>query len=208
MQALRDRTATRARPVRYLRSSPHPARASTHGGARWHHGRGARLHPHPDPRHRAGEGVLRRDARPAPRRRLAPVGRGARGRRHARHLEPGDGRRPFEPTPNPVALRVPDVAEARDQLEKAGWSSRSDTIDSGVCLHGAVHRSRRQPADAAPPVRAAGVSTATGRARSRRHGLIPVERARVGACPRSVLERSTSRRGSAGPAASARSSGR
>ncbi len=42
--------------------------------------------------------------------------------------------RPFEATPNPVALRVPDVAEARAQLEAAGVDFASDTIDSGVCL--------------------------------------------------------------------------
>lgn len=42
--------------------------------------------------------------------------------------------RPFEATPNPVALRVPDVAEARAQLEAAGVTFASDTIDSGVCL--------------------------------------------------------------------------
>ena len=42
--------------------------------------------------------------------------------------------RPFEPTTNPVALRVPDVAEARSQLEEAGVTFGADTIDSGVCL--------------------------------------------------------------------------
>ncbi len=42
--------------------------------------------------------------------------------------------RPFAPTTNPVALRVPDVAEARSQLEAAGVTFNADTIDSGVCL--------------------------------------------------------------------------
>jgi predicted enzyme related to lactoylglutathione lyase len=42
--------------------------------------------------------------------------------------------RSFAPTPNPVALRVPDVAAARTQLEEAGVEFDSPTIDSGVCL--------------------------------------------------------------------------
>jgi predicted enzyme related to lactoylglutathione lyase len=42
--------------------------------------------------------------------------------------------RSFERSPNPVALRVPDVAAARAQLEEAGVTFASDTIDSGVCL--------------------------------------------------------------------------
>jgi predicted enzyme related to lactoylglutathione lyase len=41
--------------------------------------------------------------------------------------------RSFAPTPNPVALRVPDVAAARNQLEEAGVEFDSATMDSGVC---------------------------------------------------------------------------
>ena len=40
-----------------------------------------------------------------------------------------------EHTPNtaPIAIRVPDVAEARAKLEQAGVEFPIDTIDSGVC---------------------------------------------------------------------------
>jgi len=41
--------------------------------------------------------------------------------------------RPFEPAANEVALRVPDVAAARAQLEQAGVTFRGETIDTGVC---------------------------------------------------------------------------
>jgi predicted enzyme related to lactoylglutathione lyase len=40
---------------------------------------------------------------------------------------------PFAPTPNPVALRVPDVAAARTELAAAGVKFHGDIIDSGVC---------------------------------------------------------------------------
>jgi catechol 2,3-dioxygenase-like lactoylglutathione lyase family enzyme len=40
---------------------------------------------------------------------------------------------PFAPTPNPIALRVPDVAAARAELEAAGVEFRGDTLDTGVC---------------------------------------------------------------------------
>ncbi len=40
--------------------------------------------------------------------------------------------REFEPTPA-IALRVPDVEEARRRLEEAGVEFPFDTIDSGVC---------------------------------------------------------------------------
>ena len=39
----------------------------------------------------------------------------------------------FAPTPNPVALRVADVAAARGELEAAGVQFSGDTIDTGVC---------------------------------------------------------------------------
>jgi catechol 2,3-dioxygenase-like lactoylglutathione lyase family enzyme len=42
--------------------------------------------------------------------------------------------RPFAATPNPVALRVPDVPAARTELEAAGVEFDGETIDSGVCL--------------------------------------------------------------------------
>jgi catechol 2,3-dioxygenase-like lactoylglutathione lyase family enzyme len=40
---------------------------------------------------------------------------------------------PFAPTPNSVALRVPDVAAARRELEAAGVAFRGDVLDTGVC---------------------------------------------------------------------------
>src|SRR5215210_1575447 len=42
------------------------------------------------------------------------------------------GRR-FEPSSAPIALRVPDVDEARRRLEKAGVEFMGETLDSGVC---------------------------------------------------------------------------
>ena len=39
----------------------------------------------------------------------------------------------FEPSPAPVALRVPDVAEARERLEAAGIEFHGATLDTGVC---------------------------------------------------------------------------
>ena len=47
--------------------------------------------------------------------------------------EPESMGRPFAPTPNPIALRVPDVAAARAELEAAGVTFAGDIIDSGVC---------------------------------------------------------------------------
>jgi predicted enzyme related to lactoylglutathione lyase len=43
------------------------------------------------------------------------------------------GRGEFTPSTAPIALRVPDVAEARRRLEAAGVEFPVDTIDSGVC---------------------------------------------------------------------------
>ena len=34
---------------------------------------------------------------------------------------------------NPIAFRVPDVAEARRSLEEAGVEFRGETLDTGVC---------------------------------------------------------------------------
>ena len=41
----------------------------------------------------------------------------------------------FEPTPNtgPIALRVPNVEEARQKLREAGVEFEGEVIDSGVC---------------------------------------------------------------------------
>ena len=43
------------------------------------------------------------------------------------------GRPEFVPSTAPIALRVPDVAEARRRLEAEGVVFQADTIDSGVC---------------------------------------------------------------------------
>ncbi|MBI5104555.1 MAG: VOC family protein [Solirubrobacterales bacterium] len=40
---------------------------------------------------------------------------------------------PFAPSPGGVAIRVPDVAAARTDLEAQGVAFRGDTIDTGVC---------------------------------------------------------------------------
>ena len=40
---------------------------------------------------------------------------------------------PFEPAPNHIALRVPDVEAARSGLEAAGVEFDGDTLDTGVC---------------------------------------------------------------------------
>jgi catechol 2,3-dioxygenase-like lactoylglutathione lyase family enzyme len=39
----------------------------------------------------------------------------------------------FQPSKNPIALRVEDVAAARAELETRGISFEGDTLDSGVC---------------------------------------------------------------------------
>ena len=43
------------------------------------------------------------------------------------------GRSEFTPSSAPIALRVPDVEEARRRLEAAGVEFPLETIDSGVC---------------------------------------------------------------------------
>ena len=43
------------------------------------------------------------------------------------------GREEFTPNIAPIAIRVPDVAEAREKLEAAGVEFPMETIDSGVC---------------------------------------------------------------------------
>ena len=47
--------------------------------------------------------------------------------------EPESMGRSFAPSPNPIALRVPDVAAARAELEAAGVKFDGDIMDSGVC---------------------------------------------------------------------------
>ena len=41
--------------------------------------------------------------------------------------------RSFEPSHSPIALRVPDVAAARAELEEKGVEFFGETMDSGVC---------------------------------------------------------------------------
>jgi predicted enzyme related to lactoylglutathione lyase len=41
--------------------------------------------------------------------------------------------REFAPNPWPIALRVPDVAEARKKLEEAGVGFDGEILDTGVC---------------------------------------------------------------------------
>ena len=43
------------------------------------------------------------------------------------------GRGEFTPNTAPIALRVPDVHEARRELEEAGVEFRTETLDSEVC---------------------------------------------------------------------------
>jgi predicted enzyme related to lactoylglutathione lyase len=43
------------------------------------------------------------------------------------------GREEFTPSISPIALRVPDVHEARRKLEEAGVEFLTETYDSGVC---------------------------------------------------------------------------
>jgi predicted enzyme related to lactoylglutathione lyase len=43
------------------------------------------------------------------------------------------GRTEFVPSSAPIAIRVPDVADARTKLEGAGVAFQGETIDSGVC---------------------------------------------------------------------------
>jgi predicted enzyme related to lactoylglutathione lyase len=45
----------------------------------------------------------------------------------------------FAPSPNPIALRVSDVAAARAELESQGVQFVQDTIDSGVCHMAVFH---------------------------------------------------------------------
>ena len=40
---------------------------------------------------------------------------------------------PFAPSPAGLALRVPDVAAAREELESKGVEFDGETLDTGVC---------------------------------------------------------------------------
>jgi catechol 2,3-dioxygenase-like lactoylglutathione lyase family enzyme len=40
---------------------------------------------------------------------------------------------PFAPNPNEIAMRVPDVAAARVELESKGVEFRGEILDTGVC---------------------------------------------------------------------------
>lgn len=54
-------------------------------------------------------------------------------------LDPTAIGRQFAPHSSAIALRVPDVAEARASLESAGVSFEGETLDTGVC-HMALFR--------------------------------------------------------------------
>jgi catechol 2,3-dioxygenase-like lactoylglutathione lyase family enzyme len=45
----------------------------------------------------------------------------------------------FIPNPAGIALRVPDVAAARERLEAAGVEFLGETVDTGVCHMGFFH---------------------------------------------------------------------
>src|SRR4051794_9437430 len=68
--------------------------------------------------------------------------------------------REFQANPNPLALHVGDVEEARAELEGKGVQFFADTLDSGVCHmaffadpdgNGIMLHHRYAPKDAAPP---------------------------------------------------------
>jgi catechol 2,3-dioxygenase-like lactoylglutathione lyase family enzyme len=48
-------------------------------------------------------------------------------------FDPSSIGQPFSPSPAGLALRVPDVDEARAELEAKGVQFESDTIETGVC---------------------------------------------------------------------------
>ena len=96
-------------------------------------------------------------------------------------FDPSSIGQPFAPSPAGLALRVPDVAAARAELEAKGVEFDGETIDTGVC-HMAffkdpdgnalmLHR-RYAPSDVGPSC-----SSATARCRCRRR------RTRPGASP-------------------------
>jgi catechol 2,3-dioxygenase-like lactoylglutathione lyase family enzyme len=48
-------------------------------------------------------------------------------------FDPSSVGQPFAPSPAGLALRVPDVAQARDELETKGVTFDGETVDTGVC---------------------------------------------------------------------------
>jgi catechol 2,3-dioxygenase-like lactoylglutathione lyase family enzyme len=48
-------------------------------------------------------------------------------------FDPSSVGQPFAPSPAGLALRVPDVAEARADLESKGVEFEGETLDTGVC---------------------------------------------------------------------------
>jgi predicted enzyme related to lactoylglutathione lyase len=48
-------------------------------------------------------------------------------------FDPSSVGQPFAPSPAGLALRVPDVDEARSELESKGVEFEGETIDTGVC---------------------------------------------------------------------------
>ena len=68
--------------------------------------------------------------------------------------------RPFAPNTAGIAVQVPDVQAAREELEAAGVEFPMDTLDSGVCHmaffndpdgNALILHHRYAPKDAAPP---------------------------------------------------------
>jgi catechol 2,3-dioxygenase-like lactoylglutathione lyase family enzyme len=48
-------------------------------------------------------------------------------------FDPSSVGQPFAPSPAGIALRVPDVAAARGELESRGVMFDGETVDTGVC---------------------------------------------------------------------------
>ena len=48
-------------------------------------------------------------------------------------FDPTSVGQPFAPSPAGLAIRVPDVAEARAELETRGVAFDGETVDTGVC---------------------------------------------------------------------------
>ena len=48
-------------------------------------------------------------------------------------FNPASAGQPFAPSPAGIAIRVPDVAKARDELESKGVQFDGEIVDTGVC---------------------------------------------------------------------------
>ena len=68
-------------------------------------------------------------------------------------FDPSSIEQPFAVSPAGLALRVPDVDAARQELEAKGVEFDGETIETGVCKQAFVQGSRRQRAHAPPEVR-------------------------------------------------------